>query len=92
MDQNYLKQRLLKHKSEDNFKKISNKKSPNKQVKMHETQKVRKLVSHPKIPKQYPKATTLEEKRLTKQVKKVIKESRQQNWMGKTPAKKANKQ
>lgn len=43
---------------------------------MHETQKVRKLISHPHIPKKYPKATTDEEKKMTKDVKKVIKNSR----------------
>jgi hypothetical protein len=59
IDQNYLKQKLQKHKSEEQFKNIPKKKSP-KESKVHEAQKIRKLVSHPQIPKNYPKAATEE--------------------------------
>ena len=43
------------------------------------TKKVRKLVNHPVIEKEYPKATTLEDKKITKEVKQAIREKRKKN-------------
>ncbi len=49
---------------------------PKTKTKGKKQKKVKVLVSHPVIPKQYPKATTVAEKKLTKDVKAVISGSR----------------
>jgi predicted DNA binding CopG/RHH family protein len=51
-EENYLQQKLNKYKSEEKFKNVPKKTKPKKM------QKVRGLVAHPTIPKNYPKANT----------------------------------
>lgn len=62
----------MKCKSQEQLNNIAKPKKKGKKP----TKKVRTLVAHPPIPKDYPKATTKGEKQLTKYVKTTISGSR----------------
>ena len=67
----YLPQKLNKHKSQTNFKNKTTLKTTHK-TRVEDDKKIKKMVSHPQIPKNYPRARTGDEKKMTKAVRKAI--------------------
>lgn len=69
-------QQLLQHKSQEHLqqKQLARKKSPKLPPPPS-----RKLVAHPQIPKNYPKAATAEERKLTETVKKSLMSTKKQS-------------